>query len=648
MSIINCSNYSCITIKSPVNFIVYTEIYCDNNRCRFYHIVPGGNYGWRSPQLGKFWRKPPYFIDCVPPVCYLGRGSPTGVACYRHTHFPEQFRGGFFLADWTFGRIATARAMRGLTIPMAEVKGLQANLMLAFARIGDDPDWAMQVAMQVLKSPMSGPTLKLRAVRLIQLAYGDLTKPGSAGTIWEGYTLRNPSKKVPSLDLILSVSSLLHTQHPDLDREVSRTLAALGGGKEMVTQFATRINAKSSVEDDIHFLAAIGLVEHEWSYKDTLHIVHWLLSLEEKVARDWVTRDQNWPLRLEEILEVLGRSNPAIAEKLVKHYAFGCPEHLLFVKPLGISRSAAAKKFHEAADNDPNYAWTPGIIRLLDSLPLTVTRPVLLKLWDRQQLRDTILKLLASDPEPRDQPKFLVGLASLDPEVVQSCARSLTKLSPSSGPTELVATLKALRKLAPEDKTTREAIASLLRKRSGEAFAPDPKLWTDWATKKYPGIVKLLATNDGFDPAAWKKREQVIPWDKGDAPRGRLVFTKATCASCHDGGRAMGPSLLGVAKRFSRDDLLTAILEPSKDVSPRYRPTRLSTLDDKVYVGMIVYEATDGIILQTNPDTVIRIAGDNVASKRTVDISLMPAGLLDKLTDTEVADLFVYLKSQDK
>src|SRR5204862_5579593 len=40
-----------------------------------------------------------------PPVCYLGRGSPTGVACYRHTHFPEKYRGGFFLADWTFGRI---------------------------------------------------------------------------------------------------------------------------------------------------------------------------------------------------------------------------------------------------------------------------------------------------------------------------------------------------------------------------------------------------------------------------------------------------------------------------------------------------------------------------------------------------------------
>ena len=73
--------------------------------CRFYHVVPGGNQGWRSPQLSQTWRAPPYFPDIVPPVCDTGRGSPTGVACYRHTHFPAHYRGGFFLADWTFGRI---------------------------------------------------------------------------------------------------------------------------------------------------------------------------------------------------------------------------------------------------------------------------------------------------------------------------------------------------------------------------------------------------------------------------------------------------------------------------------------------------------------------------------------------------------------
>jgi putative heme-binding domain-containing protein len=129
--------------------------------------------------------------------------------------------------------------------------------------------------------------------------------------------------------------------------------------------------------------------------------------------------------------------------------------------------------------------------------------------------------------------------------------------------------------------------------------------------------------------------------------KGRAAFAKATCAACHDSGGAIGPSLVGVGKRFGRDDLLAAILQPSRDVAPRYRPTRIATTDGKSHVGMLVYEATSGVIVQTAPDATVRIAGEDIESQRTLDTSLMPAGLLDKLTDREVADLVAYLKSLD-
>ena len=86
----------------------------DNERCvslpwyeptRFYHVVAGGHHGWRAPQRGNFWRVPPYDPDVSRPLVTLGRGSPTGVACYRHVQFPAQYRGGFFLLDWTFGKV---------------------------------------------------------------------------------------------------------------------------------------------------------------------------------------------------------------------------------------------------------------------------------------------------------------------------------------------------------------------------------------------------------------------------------------------------------------------------------------------------------------------------------------------------------------
>ncbi|HWY88411.1 MAG TPA: PVC-type heme-binding CxxCH protein, partial [Gemmataceae bacterium] len=93
----------------------------DNERCvslpwyeptRFYHVQEGGFYGWLAPQRANFWRLPPYFVDVVAPVAYLGRGSPTGVACYRHTQFPPEYHGGMFLCDWTFGKVHFATLKR--------------------------------------------------------------------------------------------------------------------------------------------------------------------------------------------------------------------------------------------------------------------------------------------------------------------------------------------------------------------------------------------------------------------------------------------------------------------------------------------------------------------------------------------------------
>src|SRR5262245_9932688 len=103
----------------------------DNERCvslpwyeptRSYHVVDGGFYGWLSPHVCEFWRMPPHFRDVVGPLAYLGRGSPTGVACYNHEQFPKEYRGGVFLCDWTFGKIHFASLTRQGTSYMTRTK----------------------------------------------------------------------------------------------------------------------------------------------------------------------------------------------------------------------------------------------------------------------------------------------------------------------------------------------------------------------------------------------------------------------------------------------------------------------------------------------------------------------------------------------
>jgi putative heme-binding domain-containing protein len=136
-----------------------------------------------------------------------------------------------------------------------------------------------------------------------------------------------------------------------------------------------------------------------------------------------------------------------------------------------------------------------------------------------------------------------------------------------------------------------------------------------------------------------------IDWTTGDEARGKALFQKRQCANCHGGRSALGPDLAGVAGRFSRHDLFTAIVAPSRDVSARYQTTILETHAGKVYSGLIVYESVDGLLLRNATNQTFRIEGREIASKRKSPVSIMPTGLLKDLTDSDLADLDAYLRS---
>jgi len=68
---------------------------------RVIHAVPGADYGWRTGSS----KMPDYYIDTLPGVDGVGRGSPVGVAFYYHDAYPAKFRGAFFMGDWSRGRI---------------------------------------------------------------------------------------------------------------------------------------------------------------------------------------------------------------------------------------------------------------------------------------------------------------------------------------------------------------------------------------------------------------------------------------------------------------------------------------------------------------------------------------------------------------
>jgi putative heme-binding domain-containing protein len=801
----------------------------DNERCvslpwyeptRFYHVISSGHYGWLAPQLAQFWRMPPYFPDVVAPVATLGRGSPTGVVCYRHPQFPKEYRGAFFVADWTFGRVwlvplqplgssyhstpqvfleavgdngfaptdmavhpATGdlyvsiggRGTRGAVYRVRYPTGARpaAPHAIGGARpaldpdhttpelfeLGDDPDrpldrdrlialagggndrarlralqlvlrhrerfdsaeirgivqanWGhadryVRVATSALiaslddadRTPLRrlAKTMRQRAtyyaatetgtrvdflasdisqwrtadvedriafVRLLQREDGDISAQKSQGTVWEGYTRRLTDDSpgagaTPADPAVPPPSSLVNAPwrselrrgfpsgHSDLDREITRSLGMLeDDDPDVARAIADRLTARSDSVEDIHYLAVLARLRSDWTPQMVTRVATSLLALDQKCIDRHLNRDRHWPLRLTELAAELSRRHPGLQEAIVSNDEFGRPAHAIFALAEPQHRPRAARAFLRRAAADPEFDWNPALVELIGSLPEDESTGALRELWKIPSLHDAIIAVLARKPQSEDKPKFVAGLEAAQLETVREALAALESLPDSNDAQERLALVRTLRRMqnGKEEESLRGRAGRLLQQRTQQMIAPnDAKAWSDWFAKQYPELSKDLAGSDAVDSQTWARRLAEVNWSIGDAERGSRVFKRASCATCHAGARTVGPDLRGVANRFSRDDLFLAIIEPSRDVSPRYQTTRVATADGRVYQGIIIYEAVDSLILQTGAEATVRITNNQITDRRVTPSSLMPAGLLEKLSDSDIADLYAYLK----
>jgi putative heme-binding domain-containing protein len=137
-----------------------------------------------------------------------------------------------------------------------------------------------------------------------------------------------------------------------------------------------------------------------------------------------------------------------------------------------------------------------------------------------------------------------------------------------------------------------------------------------------------------------------------DFDRGRAMFAAANCFGCHrfaDEGGAIGPDLTILAGRFSRRDILESIIEPNKVISDQYAAVQIVTLEGRVVVGRIVNLAGDVVQVNTNmldPDALVSIDRNQIEEMAPSKVSMMPAGLLNTLSESEVLDLVAFLLSR--
>jgi putative membrane-bound dehydrogenase-like protein len=148
--------------------------------------------------------------------------------------------------------------------------------------------------------------------------------------------------------------------------------------------------------------------------------------------------------------------------------------------------------------------------------------------------------------------------------------------------------------------------------------------------------------------ADYKKKLTPAILDRGDRSAGRVVYQQ-TCANCHklfDAGGEIGPNITG-AQRQNIDYLLENLVDPSGAVVRDYQMQIIETKGGRIITGLVVAESSAAVTIQTVNEKVLIPAGE-IENRVTSDVSMMPDGLLQKLTNEQIRDLIAYVSGPDQ
>jgi putative membrane-bound dehydrogenase-like protein len=549
----------------------------------------------------------------------------------------------------------------------SEKTGNQARLTSAFAATLRNPGAPVHPDVLSMVIPVLEKTtdfkLRLQGVRLLILALGDYHLQSPSVEVYTAYELpRAWSGQEATLGRIRrNLHDSFPTGDDKLDAESARLLAMLEDGQpELIEAVANFFTEESSPTADFHYLTVLSRLPGERRAGLAAKVAGAILNLDRKLEGPAPRTRQNWNARLVEVVAKLAGRDPQLPDELLKHPAFATPRHVHLAEAFRPDqREAAARLYKSAVQKDRNFGWSRTLVDLLAELPAEESHPLFREQWPELNLRGAILSQLGKSPAVLDREKFLEGLESSQPEIVQACLAALAQLPRDAQPDRLLPLLRLLQRLqsdAPRQALRRQTVA-LVNRQSSQAFdvredrsdrsslkqAYQPVL--AWFQQTYPKLAALLDSPGEEAPEKWNSLMRTVAWEKGDASRGEALFRARACQTCHASANALGPDLTGAAGRFSRADLFAAIIFPNHDVAPPYRATIFETKDGQTHSGLVAFESADGVIVQTGAAATVRLSSAEILSRKPSSVSLMPGGLLEGLRAEDLADLYSFLKS---
>lgn len=169
-----------------------------------------------------------------------------------------------------------------------------------------------------------------------------------------------------------------------------------------------------------------------------------------------------------------------------------------------------------------------------------------------------------------------------------------------------------------------------------------------------PVLVALLAVSafsaDSPDPERVRSFRRYALESTGDASRGKELFltnSRLVCTNCHNitGKEKSGPNLEGIGDKFTREQLIDAILYPSRSIKPGFEQVTIVTKDGRTHAGRVerINKAVHRIIDAKGRQK--DIPSGDVESLKVSDVSMMPDNLVASVSREQFADLIAWLKT---
>lgn len=559
---------------------------------RVNHVISGGEFGWRNG-TGKW---PAYYPDSFGAAVDIGPGSPTGICFGTGAKFPQQYQRALFVNDWSYGHI--------YAVHLEEDGSTYSGTYETFATAAPLP------VTDVVIHPEDGAMYFAIGGRRTQSALYRIRYVGEESTA--PVEIETDPQAVALRELRHSLEAF-HVESPTTETTEQAVAAALPrlGHADVAIRFAARIALEHQPVDAWRH----GALSAEQPHARILGVV--------ALARSGTEADREGAIRA--LLSVdWDALDPQARIDLLRAYA------LTFIR-LGDPAPQLRDQI-VAQINDKFPSGDGRITRELATVLVYLRAP---------QIVPRVVAELIEAPSQEDQIYFAMALRDQQDGWTEQARRAyfawFNDAASSRGGMSFGGFLENIRAsaIATLDDKERELYAELLK-------PPVPRDPMDDLEPR--DFVKKWTVED---------LTEIISKDDHsyDFQAGKQLFAAAQCYKCHRmgvSGGILGPDLTGAGGRFSAVDLAVATIEPSKEISDQYSATQFLTESGRVVVGKVINMNGNSLQVLTNlldPSSLTSVDRNEIEEVRPAPNSMMPAGLLDTLSEEEVLDLLAYLRS---